>query len=303
MQTGIKKKKYAGSFFFSVLLHVFVLAALLAGFDFHTPPLVVQNNEQANQTIQATVVNVLPPAPAKPAPAPSVPKPAKPVVHETPAPPPIMAKPKPVPPPPKPVAKIETPKPAIAIAEKKPVVKPKPKLQPKKMEADKIEQQLLADIRQQTLQRKKIKQQKRQKAIAAEFAKEMKQLNAKSLEQQMHQQIQQAQQQIASAAHVQQTRGEVNKYKALILQIISQNWLVPPTVDKSLRAELLIRVAPGGVVLDVQVIKSSGDVSLDHSARAAVFKSSPLPVPADADAFDEFRQFVLRVKPEHVLFG
>ena len=102
----------------------------------------------------------------------------------------------------------------------------------------------------------------------------------------------------------QQTResqGEVNKYKALIIQAISENWIIPPAANKKLFCELMIRIAPGGMVLDVQVTKSSGDPALDSSARSAVLKSSPLPVPKDADAFESFRQFVLKVKPENVI--
>ena len=98
-----------------------------------------------------------------------------------------------------------------------------------------------------------------------------------------------------------QAQGEVNKYKALILQSISEHWMIPPQVDKTLSCELRIRLAPGGEVLDVQVTRSSGDVALDHSARAAVLKASPLPVPTNADEFEAFREFALKVKPENVL--
>lgn len=96
-------------------------------------------------------------------------------------------------------------------------------------------------------------------------------------------------------------QGEVDKYKALILQAISENWIVPVGANKNLTSELMIRLAPGGVVLDVQVTKSSGDPSLDSSVRAAVFKASPLPVPPESDRFETFRQFVLKVKPENVI--
>jgi colicin import membrane protein len=151
---------------------------------------------------------------------------------------------------------------------------------------------MLADIQKQTHKEKKIKQ----KSIASEFEKDMKQMAARSLQQDMLQE-----QKKMAGARAQQVRGQVDKYKALILQTISQNWLIPPSVNKNLYAELMIRVAPGGVVLDVQVIKSSGDEGLDHSAQTAVFKSSPLPVPKDSDAFEPFRQFVLKVKPKDIL--
>ena len=98
-----------------------------------------------------------------------------------------------------------------------------------------------------------------------------------------------------------QAQGVVDKYKALIIQAISEKWLVPPQSNKKLSSELLIRLAPGGMVLSVDVTKSSGDPALDSSARAAVLKASPLPVPNDTGAFEPFRQFVLKVKPENVI--
>jgi colicin import membrane protein len=162
----------------------------------------------------------------------------------------------------------------------------------KKLKQDLLQKQLLADLKTQTQKQKKIKQQ----SIQSAFEKEMNDLKAKSLQQQMLQE----QKRLASVM-TQQTKGVVDKYKALILQTISQHWIIPNNVDKHLTAELLVRVAPGGLVLEVQLIKSSGDDILDRSARAAIFKSSPLPVPADVDAFESFKQFVLKVKPENVL--
>lgn len=98
-------------------------------------------------------------------------------------------------------------------------------------------------------------------------------------------------------------QGEVNKYKVLILQSISSHWLVPIGVNKKLSCKLLIRLAPGGMVLSVMITESSGDRSLDRSARTAVLKASPLPVPKNPKAFEAFRQFVLKVKPENVLIS
>ncbi len=185
---------------------------------------------------------------------------------------------------PKPVTlkqKIDLQQKTIAIKEKR----------KKQLAEQQIEKQLLADLKNQTVLQKKAKQ----KSIEAAFAKELKEQTAKTLQHQ----IRQEQERIAGA----KVQGEVNKYKALILQAISQKWLVPVGVDKKLYTDLLIRVAPGGAVLDVQITKSSGNVALDRSARDAVFKASPLPVPNNEDGFDQFRQFALRVKPENVMVG
>jgi colicin import membrane protein len=95
--------------------------------------------------------------------------------------------------------------------------------------------------------------------------------------------------------------GVVSKYKALILESISRHWYVPPGISKTASCQLTINLAPGGSVLDVQVLKSSGDPILDRSAVAAVFKASPLPVPNDSADFVAFKRFNLTVRPESFL--
>ncbi len=277
-----RKEKYSKSFFFSVLFHVVIISIFIVSFDFSSPPPVLQNTNQNTEIINAMVLDS-PPTPS----AKSTKIVDRPVSPTRPVSPPV----RPVSPP----APTPQEKPKIEQIAQKTIAIPDKNL--KKLQQEKIAQQLLADLQSQTEKQKKLKQkQVKQKEVAAAFAKEIKNLAERSLQQQM----QQEQKRIAGA-RAQQTQGIVDKYKALILQAISQNWLVPSNVNKKLFAELLIRVAPGGVVLDVQVIKSSGDEGLDRSARTAVLKASPLPVPSDADAFEPFRQFVLKVKPENVL--
>jgi colicin import membrane protein len=154
------------------------------------------------------------------------------------------------------------------------------------------QKKLLAELKKKELQQKKVKQ----KAIEQAFAQELKEQAEKSLAKQLLEE----EQRTATAAGAAKARGEVNKYKALILQAIGRRWLVPMGADKKLYSQLLIRLAPDGSVMDVQITKSSGDIALDHSARDAVFKASPLPVPSEAVAFDQFRQFVLKVRPENI---
>lgn len=95
-------------------------------------------------------------------------------------------------------------------------------------------------------------------------------------------------------------QAEIDKYKALIIQTISQEWIVPDSVDKNAVCKLVVKVAPGGIVLDVQITQPSGNPLLDQSARNAVLKASPLPVPKDAAIFDNFRLIQLTVKPESI---
>ncbi|MDQ8038915.1 MAG: cell envelope integrity protein TolA [Rickettsiella sp.] len=90
------------------------------------------------------------------------------------------------------------------------------------------------------------------------------------------------------------------KYRQLILQSIAQQWIIPPEVDKYLETKLMVRLAPNGIVLEVIVIKSSGNSVLDRSAQTAVYKASPLPVPKNS-LFNTFQQINLTLRPESIL--
>jgi colicin import membrane protein len=106
----------------------------------------------------------------------------------------------------------------------------------------------------------------------------------------------------AQANAEQQARiaGEVDKYKALIVNAIGRNWILPENVNSSLSSQFRIRLAPDGAVLEVSLTRSSGDPLLDRSAQTAIYKASPLPVPTDAEAFNVFRDISLTVRPEQV---
>ncbi len=273
-------------FIISVVFHVAVVIILALGFDF-TAPLAVIENTNKNDVISAVVLGDTAKSkilPQKPTPEP-VQQVAKPESKPTPPPPP----------PPKLVSKalqeaIQKDVIALKITEKKKLAEKK--AEEEKKQRDLFAKDLLADIKKQTNKHKEIKQ----KQLKSQFQKLLREQAEQSLRQQLlNEEIK------LQGTQNRQAQGEVNKYKALILQAISEHWLVPPQADKKLSCELMIRLAPGGVVLDVQITRSSGDPALDSSARAAVMKSSPLPVPTDTEAFEPFREFVLKVKPENVL--
>lgn len=91
------------------------------------------------------------------------------------------------------------------------------------------------------------------------------------------------------------------KYRHLILQAIAQQWIIPPDLDKNLETKLVVRLAPGGMVLDVMIVKSSGNTVLDRSAQTAVYKASPLPVPKQTVLFNTFEKINLTVRPKGIL--
>ena len=101
-------------------------------------------------------------------------------------------------------------------------------------------------------------------------------------------------------ARSRRVQGVVDEYKAQILRAIASQWRIPDEVDPTLSTELLLRLAPGGVVISVDIKKSSGDSVLDRSAVTAVWRAAPLPVPRSAEIFERFRSIRLTVRPEMV---
>ncbi len=176
----------------------------------------------------------------------------------------------------------------------------KQKLLEEKKALQKLEQQKqaeakrLAEMKQQQdkLEREKQNEakrlaelQKKKAELAKQDALRQKQIEAErlALEKQRKEQI----------------AGEVNRYKALIINAISRKWILPEYADPSLSSQFRIRLAPTGAVLDVSLTRSSGDPILDRSAQSAIYKASPLPVPQDPEAFNLFRDIQLTVRPEN----
>lgn len=289
--TNMATPRYQKYLIVSLSCHVVILLIFILGLDNKTPLPVLENTNK-NDVISAVVLGdtakskIIPQKIMQQAPTPIAKKEEiKPLPQEIPKP---TQAPKPVSTP-KP---IEIKKDAIALKaiDKKKVAEKKALDQKKQHEL--VMNDLLSDIKKLNKKQKKVKQ----KQLQSKFEKMLHEQAEKTMRQQLlNEEIK------VQGTQSRQAQGEVNKYKALILQAISQHWIVPVQADKSLYCELMIKLAPGGMVLDVQVIKTSGDPSLDSSARAAVLKSSPLPVPPDSSAFEVFRKFVLKVKPENII--
>ncbi len=249
-----------------------MLLTLAFSFEFSSLPAVLENSDVDMKVISAVIINsqaTVPVEAPRPAPQPEKLQPA------------------------------ELPKPTPAV---KPIVPEVSHAQAAQEEeemlavGEQLKSQLLAQQAKKLMQEKKQKAKEKklkQAALLKSMENDMKDSAAKSLQQQLINE----QQRVVGV----KVRGIVNKYNALILQAISQQWIVPPSVDKSLSSHLLIRLAPGGAVLDVQITKSSGDLAFDRSARDAVFKASPLPVPDDEESFEQFRLFELKVKPKDLI--
>lgn len=92
-----------------------------------------------------------------------------------------------------------------------------------------------------------------------------------------------------AATHIQAIQSQVSKY-----------WQFPPSSRRTMEVVLEIKLIPTGEVIDVKVIRSSGNLALDRSAKHALVKASPLPVPKDIRLFEKyFRTLTMPFKPSN----
>jgi colicin import membrane protein len=89
--------------------------------------------------------------------------------------------------------------------------------------------------------------------------------------------------------------GVIDEYRALLVQTIQRNWIRPATAQPGLECTLHVTQATGGTVLDVKLGDCNGDAAVRESVTNAVYRSSPLPAPRDARAFE--RRLVIVFKP------
>lgn len=175
-------------------------------------------------------------------------------------------KPKPVPKPkpaPKPV-----PKP-VAKPEPKPVAKPAPKPEPKPVPKPEPEPE---------------------PSFTAPKLDELMASEDRELESSAQQQREQAAREAS----------ETESYISAITAALSQRWIIPATARQkdALSAHVRIRLLPGGEVLDVKLVKSSGDRAFDDSAVNAVKSAGRLPVPS-GDLFNKhFRDITINFHPQ-----
>jgi colicin import membrane protein len=217
------------------------------------------------------------PAPEPPAPEPAKPEPPKP---EPPKPPP---KPEP--------AKAEPPKPDPAIAEKR--------------EREKKEQEKRERLEREKKEKEKLEKEKAEKQKAEEVRKkrEADEAERKRKAEEDKARVAKAKAEAeakAAAEAVAATRqNEVNLYRGRIRDKIRGRANVPDTVTGKPEVEVRITLLPGGEVLDIKLVKSSGNRIYDEAILRAIRSASPLPVPpAHSELFPQFRDLILKIEHE-----
>lgn len=100
------------------------------------------------------------------------------------------------------------------------------------------------------------------------------------------------------AARAARRQASADRHLAKIVHVLIQRWQRPPGLPKGLRCTIRVRLGPKGEVLQVVVVKGSGNSVFDQQVVNALEKA-PLPMPEDetlAKLF--FRELTFVFAPE-----
>ncbi len=90
------------------------------------------------------------------------------------------------------------------------------------------------------------------------------------------------------------TSGELAQYIALIKQKVERNWAQPAGTSAGIECELYVSQIPGGEVVGVKIGRCNADPAVVRSVEAAVYKSSPLPLPSNPALFERNLRFTFK---------
>ncbi len=99
----------------------------------------------------------------------------------------------------------------------------------------------------------------------------------------------------------QEQAASAQSYVALMAQRIEQNWSRPPSARRGMKCELQIQLVPTGEVINVTIVKSSGNSAFDRSAEQAVKRVGRFEElqQMPSDLFEQyFRQLTLVFNPQ-----
>ncbi len=90
--------------------------------------------------------------------------------------------------------------------------------------------------------------------------------------------------------------GAQDEWNLRVRERIESNWYRPASAKRGLQCRVAVTLVPGGTVVSAVVEACNGDAAVRESLRAAVLKSSPLPLPKDPRLFE--RKLVLEFTPD-----
>jgi colicin import membrane protein len=194
---------------------------------------------------------------------------------------------------------------SLPAAEPLPEQTPTPTVEPTPIAETKVETKAEAKVEKSRakpadieLRQKKNSKVEAAKAMAKEL-KEHKQAEERRLLEEYAENRRVAMKETMRAEIAAASAAEVGRYQDKIRSKIRRNIVgIPPELPADAKAEFKVTMLPGGMVLDVQLVKSSGNRAYDDAAERAIYKAQPLPLPTDVGLQKLFRELRLTIKPQ-----
>lgn len=156
-----------------------------------------------------------------------------------------------------------------------------------------IEREKARKRKQQNVKRKadRLRKQKaaKRRAIAKRKATAIK--RHKQVQDLLQQQLAAEEAERNQARRMTAAQNKAARYIDMIGLKVSSKWQRPPGSARDAYCILRVRITPGGRVLSVTVVRSSGDPVFDRATENAIYLAEPLPVPNDAEVFEILREF------------
>ena len=143
--------------------------------------------------------------------------------------------------------------------------------------------------RRKQAEEKKRKQQQAEKRRAAEKKRKQQELEKKRQQEAARKEREQAERAALENDLLSELNNDLqgqiaendeqvaNSYLAIIQERVSNNWSRPPSARLGMQAEVVIQLVPAGRVVNVRIIKSSGNAAFDRSVEQAVKKAEQFP--------------------------
>lgn len=147
----------------------------------------------------------------------------------------------------------------------------------------------------------KARKEKERKEKEEQLAREAAEQERQSEQRRMQEALEEELEAERSRLQAQENEALAQSFTALISDRIERNWSRPPSARNDMRAELSIQLVPTGRVVNVTIVKGSGNDAFDSSAEKAVWKAEQFPELQDMPSavFEEhFRQLRLVFDPE-----
>ncbi len=182
-----------------------------------------------------------------------------------------------------------------ALKKKEEEEKKKKELERKKKEEEERKKKELERQKKLEEERKK-KEEEDQRRREEEERKRVIEEKRKRVEEYLRQQ---AEAQEFAAQQAEADAVAVASYQDANRRLVARYWSRPPNARSGMEVTVQIQLVPGGEVIDVLVLQSSGNAAFDRSAINAIRSAARLPVPEDQRLFDKsFRRFKMRFRPE-----